>query len=310
MHLFKALIKQFPPLASFLHHIYLQISFIYFSIWTRFVTACVRFLQRLVVRGDIDALRVTKKSIELSYYGGTFYWNPLDRNSLLGIGHTGTYEPHELKILSRHVRPGMTVIDVGANYGLHSVYCAQLVGPRGHVYSFEPLRQSFHELVKNISVNNVEERITAVQMGLSNKSGKVKLFVSPALGSGATSLRQRWMGANYTETATLTTLDHYVTIHNIPRVDVIKCDVEGAEMLVFSGAKEVLDHWHPVLLFEAIENHTKLFNYEVAGLLDFIASYAYTLYRIVDGTLERAGGAAQNGNYLALPQRKTYEKKR
>ena len=145
-------------------------------------------------------------------------------------------------------------------------------------------------------------------MGLSNKSGKVKVFVSPALGSGATSLRQRWTGANYTETATLTTLDRYVLTRKIPRVDVIKCDVEGAEMLVFNGAKEVLERWHPVLLFEAIENHTKLFNYKVPDLLDLIASYGYTLYRIVDGTLERAPGVAQNGNYLALPQRKIHEK--
>lgn len=310
MHSFKALIKQFPPLAEFLYHIYLQVFFVYLSAWTWSVATCVRVLQRLVVRGDIDALHVTNKSIELSYYGGTFRWNPLDRNSLLGIGHTGMYEPHELKILSRHVRPGMTVIDVGANYGLHSVYCAQRVGSGGHVYSFEPLRQSFQELVKNVSVNNVEERVTAVQMGLSDKPGKVKLFVSPALGSGATSLRQRWTGTNYTQTATLTTLDRYVEIQKISRVDVIKCDVEGAEMLVFSGAKEVLGRWHPVLLFEAIDNHTKLFNYEVPDLLDFIASYAYTLYRIVNGTLERATGTAQNGNYLALPQRKTYEKKR
>ncbi len=304
MHSFKTFIKQFPPFASFLHHIYLQVSFIYLSLWTWFVTACVRFLQRLVVRGDIDALRVTKKSIELSYYGGIFRWNPLNRNSLLGIGHTGTYERYELKILSLHVRSGMTVVDVGANYGLYSVYCAQLVGSGGHVYSFEPLRQSFHELVKNIGINDVEGQVTVEQMGLSNKSGKVKLFVSPALGTGATSLRRRWTGANYTETATLTTLDHYVTTHKIPRVDVIKCDVEGAEMLVFSGAKEVLGHWHPVLLFEAIENHTKLFNYEVADLLDFIASYGYTLYRIVGERLERATVATQNGNYLALPQQK------
>lgn len=309
MHSFKTFVKQFPQLASFLHHIYLQISFIYFSIWTWFVTACVRFLQRLVVLGDIDALRVTKKSIELTYYGGTFQWNPLDRNSLLGIGHTGTYESHELKILSRHIKPRMTVVDVGANYGLYSVYCAQLVGPLGHVYSFEPLRKSFNELIKNIRINAVEDRITAEQIGLSNTQGKVKLFVSSALGSGATSMRERWAGASFTETAILTTLDRYVSTYKIPRIDVIKCDVEGAELLVFSGAREVLGRWHPVLLFEAIENHTKLFTYEVSDLLDFIASYAYTLYRIVDGRLEQVIGAAQNGNYLALPQRKTHEKK-
>lgn len=309
MHSLKTFIKQFPPLASFLYHIYLQVFFVYLSVWTWCVATCVRILQRMVVRGDIDVLHVTKKSIELSYYGGIFRWNPFDRNSLLGIGHTGTYEPHELKILSRHVRPGMTVVDVGANYGLHSVYCAQLVGPRGHVYSFEPFRRSFNELVKNIRINAIEDRITAEQMGLSNTQGKVKLFVSPALGGGATSMRERWAGTNYTETATLTTLDHYVSIHKIPCVDVIKCDVEGAEMLVFSGAKEVLRRWHPVVLFEAIDNHTKLFNYEVSGLLDFFASYAYTLYRIVDGRLERAIGAAKNGNYLAQPQRKIYEKK-
>lgn len=304
MQSLKTFVKRFPPLAGFLHHIYLQGLFAYLTVWTWCVTTCVRMLQWLVVRGDITMLRVTQKSIELSYYGGLFRWNPLDRNSLLGIGHTGTYEPHELKILSRHVRPGMTVIDVGANYGLHSIYCAQRVGSGGHVYSFEPLRKSFNELVKNIRINAVEDRITAEQMGLSNTPGKVKLFVSPDLGSGATSMRERWAGANYTETATLTTLDHYVSAHRVSAVDVIKCDVEGAEMLVFTGAKGVLERWHPVLLFEAIDNHTKLFHYEVGDLLALIVSHGYTLYRVVDGSLERAQGVALNGNYLALPQQK------
>ena len=95
--------------------------------------------------------------------------------------------------------------------------------------------------------------------------------------------------------------------HNSPHFRLIAIDKLRDPQ---ARAKEVLGHWHPVLLFEAIENHTKLFNYEVPDLLDLIASYAYTLYRIVDGTLERATGTAQNGNYLALPQRKTYEKKR
>ena len=128
------------------------------------------------------------------------------------------------------------------------------------------------------------------------------------MGSGATSLRQRWVGNNFTEMVSLITLDKYVTTHEIARVDLIKCDVEGAEKLVFFGAKKVLQRWHPILFFEAIENHTRLFHYDVADLLKFIQSYDYTLYYILNGTLKSIKEVAQNGNYLALPRTNIHDK--
>ena len=71
------------------------------------------------------------------------------------------------------------------------------------------------------------------------------------------------------------TLDQFVISNKIPKVDLIKCDVEGAELLVLKGSENVIKKYHPVLILEIESRHTQQYNYEPEDLLTLLCQYGY-----------------------------------
>lgn len=292
MELIKNLLKRNKKISHYIFAVYLEWVFLYRWVLAFIVGFLVNLLRRLVVKGNVTSFRVGKHKVELSYLHKDFYWVPNDRTSLLGLVNSGEYEKEELGVVLRYIKPGMVVLDVGANFGFYSIFFADKTGDRGHVYAFEPLKSTYKELLKNVSLNNSESIITTENLGLSNKSGKVTIYVAKALGTGATSLKKRWYGENKKYTCQLVTLDRYVERHDISHVDFIKCDVEGAELLVFQGAKETIKRFRPILFFESIDNHTELFGYTTQELTSYVKAMSYHVIFV------------QNGNYLALPKKR------
>jgi len=295
----KQLIKQQPFIAALLYRIYLQYISIERSGKTFILSHLIQFVRSMVVKNDVKGVVIAKKFAQLTFYDHTFYWNPKDRNSLLGIGLLGTYEQKEISSIVRFLKPGMVVFDIGGNFGLHAMIFAKHVGRAGHVYSFEPLKLIYDELTKNIVLNGYEDTVTANNFGLSDKKGREKIYIVPEFGTGATSLRKRWSGANIVQYCDLLPLDSYVKKQQINKLDFIKCDVEGAELLVFKGGIKTIEKHKPVIFFEAIDNHTKLFDYTVEEELEFLRSLSYELYVLYGTTVKKATNLAA-GNFYAL----------
>lgn len=293
-------IKSHNTFASILFRIYLQGLFIYRSIKSIGISFFIDALSRIVLHGDINELIINRSGAKLGYYGHSFYWNYRDRNSLLGIEFTGSYEKEELRTMLNLIKTGMTVFDIGANYGLHTVLFASNVGKNGHVYSFEPLRSVHKELKDNVILNGYEKQVTVENIALSNKKGKAIIYIPKALGTGASSLRIRWSGENIKQTCMQTTLDDYVSANNIKRVDFIKCDVEGSEFFVFKGAKETIKRFRPPIFFEAIDNHTKLFGYTIQEEIEYLRPFSYNFF-LLDGSVLKKTKMFMNGYYFALP---------
>jgi FkbM family methyltransferase len=147
---------------------------------------------------------------------------------------TGTYDKGTTRLIKDLIKPGMVILDIGANVGYYSLIAAQLVGEKGKVFAFEPAPDNFAFLTKNIEVNGFGN-IIPVPKGVSNKSGKGSLFLLDAPD-------EHTMREHNEKRATeveVTSVDEFMGNINRP-VDLIKMDVEGSEMRVLEGTVETI----------------------------------------------------------------------
>ncbi|MDJ0928382.1 MAG: FkbM family methyltransferase [Gammaproteobacteria bacterium] len=158
---------------------------------------------------------------------------------------------------------GTTMVDVGARYGTHSFYMSRKAGPDGQVFAFEPqpelgrhlldLREAFH-------LDNLE----IVNKGLSTQAGEMILRrVEP--GSGGASFEHGADGGLEEVRVQVTTLDECLRDCGAGPVSFIKSDVEGHELEVFQGGREILERDKPALIFEC--RHNQAADGELFGFL-------------------------------------------
>lgn len=158
------------------------------------------------------------------------------------------YEPRHFKFLSGFLKPGMVALDVGAHLGAYTGWLAKMVKPNGSVLAFEPNPDAFAVLKRNFGDNPA---IQLYQLALGDKEDDhvqfevprlYGLLPEPALGS----LKKFPKEAGFT--VVLRTLDGLKL--EIGRLDFIKVDVEGSELLFLAGAKETILRYQPLIMFE------------------------------------------------------------
>jgi FkbM family methyltransferase len=163
----------------------------------------------------------------------------------------GRYERNELDFVRRTIKPGQTVLDVGANIGVFTITMASLVGPTGRVYAFEPLETEAALLARSIVENNFTDRVELVPAALSDKEGSAQLIRALKTnnkGGAYLKDKQELVPAGHLATdVKLITLDTYPVKRP---VSFIKIDIEGAEPLAFRGARKLLQEDRPVILSE------------------------------------------------------------
>jgi FkbM family methyltransferase len=151
----------------------------------------------------------------------------------------GPYENEHVKI-----RKDDIVIDAGANMGLFSLFCIDKEIKK--VYAFEPQKSALSILQKNISLNNAVNLIEPVPLGVSDKTDNYELLHSNS-GHVAASIILKRNDDNDSETIHCVDLDSWVIKNNIPRIDFIKADIEGAERNMIVGATQILRDFTPRL---------------------------------------------------------------
>jgi FkbM family methyltransferase len=136
------------------------------------------------------------------------------------------------------LKPGMTVIDIGAHIGLFTLPASFKVGQRGKIIAVEPEDKNFNCLQKNLKINGIKN-VIGVKTALSDFNGQEDFFISK--GSGCHSLFPR-EGDNILKKIQIEvkTLDSLLRELNIERVDLLKIDVEGAELKILKGGRETL----------------------------------------------------------------------
>ncbi len=143
---------------------------------------------------------------------------------------------------------GSTVIDVGANKGVFSIYMSRAAGPNGHLLAFEA-QPELGDHLRDVKQGFALDNMTIVNKGLSSTPGTLTMRRTEA-GSGMASFHSDATASLDEIEIPVITLDDYVDEHQVGPVSFIKCDVEGHELEVFRGAKKLLQRDMPTLLFE------------------------------------------------------------
>ncbi len=178
------------------------------------------------------------------------------RKKLEGV--TLESEP-ELLIIPELVKPGATVFDIGANFGLHTRFMSEAVGDTGQVHSFEPTITMYDVLSNNVESLNLDN-VATNQLALSDQDSELEFFV-PIRKDGSPNYYESSLvepedidSADYmTYIVDTTTLDSYCEKNQIEKVDYLKIDVEGHEIAVLKGAEKLLRTSKPAIFLEVNE---------------------------------------------------------
>ena len=158
---------------------------------------------------------------------------------LLDAGPQGL-EPGTRGIITRLLAPGMTFIDVGANIGLLTLAGARAVGSNGKVLAIEPVPLAFDLLNRGLAINELEHRVETKCQALGARAERRKFFVSPVLGHSSFFHSQALVNGSASEIEVdVVPLDDLIPAGE--RVDVVKIDVEGAELEVLEGMSRVIN---------------------------------------------------------------------
>ena len=172
-----------------------------------------------------------------------------------GAYFEGTVEREVQGALEKHLRPGMTVYDIGANMGFFSLVAARLVGKDGRVVAFEADPEVAMRLRENVK-RNAMSWIAVEEKAMWSETGTVHFArtdpaSSPDRGLGHVAAAP----AAGTIAVNAVSLDDYFPDHAAP--DFLKCDVEGAEIEVFRGAKRLLRGKRPGIICEMHSDNNK-----------------------------------------------------
>jgi FkbM family methyltransferase len=159
------------------------------------------------------------------------------------------YEPEIAAVIDFFVGNDGTLVDVGANFGYFPLYLASREAFRGTVHAFEPSSRGLKDLEKLVAGFDLGDRIQIHRCALGDSSGDTEMFLSHS--DGLTTMVAAMAGRQEKvvgkQTVELRTLDDF----SLPRIDLIKIDVEGAEAMVIAGGLNSIKVHLPVVVFES-----------------------------------------------------------
>lgn len=175
-----------------------------------------------------------KRDIGLKVHGLDMYSNTPDRFIASFLWKFSILESYEASLLKQIVKPGMRVVDIGANIGYYTLLMALLTGPKGEITAFEPDPDNYRLLTKNIKCNRIGN-ITAVKKAVSNRSGSARLFLNRGHRGDHRIFDNK--GQRPSLGIETTSIDDYLAGK---RVDLIKMDIQGAELLALQGMRKTI----------------------------------------------------------------------
>jgi FkbM family methyltransferase len=194
----------------------------------------------------------------------------------------GGFEPGTIKLYSRLVKPGDTVLDIGANVGAHTLPLAKLVGAEGRVIAFEPTQYALGKLQANIQHNeHLAGRISVCHAMLVSGSSEAparQVYSSWPLFERGGGLHPEHKGRLMdAEGAAALVLDQWRAETRAGKVDLIKLDVDGHEASVLAGAKETLRGDAPVLVMELAPYLYDATRQEFESMVRMLAEAGYSM---------------------------------
>lgn len=196
-----------------------------------------------------------------------------DTKTLIGaqIHYLGDYEGYIKAAFQQHIKPGNTVLDVGANIGFHTLYFSELVGNQGKVLAFEPVKYNFEKINDNIALNGYTN-ITLYQLALGNSNETFSIKARQDDSNPGT--------FNLFEKGDLEIKCVIGDDVIKEKIDFIKIDVEGYELYAFQGLKKIIEINKPKIVFEYDRNYQLRTQQDSKAIFEFLALLNYSFHEI------------------------------
>jgi FkbM family methyltransferase len=221
----------------------------------------------------------------------------------------GYYSQEVVSTLNDLLRPGMTLIDVGANIGEISMVSAKRVGGSGRVLAFEPLSSHADRLEANLRKNGLDW-VSVARVAVSDYEGTTEIYESCGQGTesdehfGLNSLYRAQDNVAAMESIGVTTLDSFLSRSPLDRIDVIKIDIEGSELPCLIGARETIARYLPYIVVEVQSQSARAAGYEQGDILRELERHGYQFQLIgPHGSLQRVDATTLRTyqNILCVP---------
>ncbi|CAN5312370.1 hypothetical protein BH10ACI1_BH10ACI1_07010 [soil metagenome] len=244
------------------------------------------------------------QSVPIETESGTLYAD-LRISSARGILANPKSMSGEDLAMRKFVKKGDVIFDIGAHFGFYTLLLSELVGEKGKVFAFEPNPELLPSLRKTVQpLANVELQ----EIALSDREGDVNLFVPEDASMASLSDWTDGIAGNvHTVACEMRRLDDLVEAGKLPVPQFIKCDVEGAELLIFKGSVNTLNRVDaPVILFEANALAAKSFGANITDYFDFLKSLKnpkYSFFEVSTKGLEKLKAKEiEFTNIIAVPK--------
>lgn len=203
----------------------------------------------------------------------------LDRFLALWLWKFGMFGAAEVGLLGRICREGMSVLDIGANVGFHTLFFARAVGAGGRVWAFEPDPGNFAMLLGNLKLN-AYRNVIAVPSAVGAATGKASLYRSPFHCDHR--VYPTWNGQPSVP-VDMVSVDEFLPPGQ--RVDLVKMDIQGAEGFALRGMRRTIAS-NPglVMLMEFWPEGLRKAGFHPGEVLSDLQGLGFALYRIDERT--------------------------
>lgn len=208
---------------------------------------------------------------------GTLLLNRQDP-AVSGMVALGAFEPFETELFRKTLRPGMTVVDIGANIGYYTLIAAHRVESKGKVFAFEPEPENVSFLRRTVALNHLQNTVIFSQ-AISDRQGTSRLYLTNH-NRGTHSLVDNLNTKKFIDIR-IDTLDHILGAEDAPQIDLLKMDIEGAEVLALAGMKETIKRSpNLIIITEFYPKAIRRLGKNPVAFLDDLVSLGFSLSSI------------------------------
>jgi FkbM family methyltransferase len=216
---------------------------------------------------------------------------------LAGIDYQDIY------FLKEFIQEGNHCVDIGAHLGYYTLELSRLVRSTGKIFAVEPMSK-FHNTLQNLLHKKNISNVTLYQMALGGEGEYVEMGI-PKVGAmkkfAYARVIQSHVSLEYVESEKVKNSSGDELFKQLPRLDFIKCDVEGLEVSVFSSMMGTLSVHHPILLCELADKNERI------KLFEMIAALGYKCYLLRNKKLQLldvySDETAVSHNHYFIPEK-------
>ena len=269
--------------------------------------ATIKEIQDCLKGGQSRTIQISKDEIKvlMEETKSCFIWQLSDpRTAIACLGVVGDYESLETRILKFFARKSETIVDIGANVGYYSVELGRILSSSAKIHAFEPVPESFEQLERNVRLNSLSNVVSCNQVAISNSDGSLALYKPRISGSSASSARNLHPKEKvHRILVAMTTLDNYIDSQALDSFDLLKIDVEGAELMVIEGALRAIKTYKPVIFAELLRKWSAHFGYHPNDVLQMLIPLGYQCFAVAENLpkIDNIDDKTKETNFLFVP---------